>query len=604
MVGVKLSDYVAKFLENQGIKHVFAITGGASLHLIDSMNSNNSIECIFPNHEQASAMAADAYARTTGGLAAAVATSGPGATNMITGICCAYYDSVPVIYITGQVASFRLRKNIGVRQFGFQETETVKMVEHVTKYAVLLSRPDRIRFELEKAVYMAKSGRPGPVLIDIPDDFQRADVDPQQLEKFESNEDVGAPSEKFKLSNESISKCIEALKKSSRPVLILGWGVRLAGAEAEIQALIDLLGCPILPTWAMLDFIEAKNPLLVGGFGTHGTRAGNFAIQNADLVISIGARLDTHETGSPLSSFARGASKIIVDIDPAELDKFSKMGMNVDIPIAADAKNFVQALLPAVRDKVKLHIAPWLDCVAKWKMTFPICPSSYFEEKSANPYVFVKSLSAAMSGGETVVVDTGCAVAWMAQAFDFKSNQRMFSAFNNTPMGYALPGAIGASFALNKQPVICVTGDGALLMNIQELSLPIYHGLPIKIFLINNHGYSMIQQTQDQWLQSKYVASSKSGGLALPDFPALAKAFGYRVVSIDQNDGMVDALRAVLSDPGAVFCNIELSSHHRVTPQVTFGRPIEDAEPLLARDIFLENMIITPLAASLVENKV
>ncbi len=592
---MKLSDYVASFLAKQGIKHVFVITGGASAHLIDSIAKTRGIEYICPQHEQAGAMAADAYARVTGNLGAAIATSGPGATNMLTGVCCSFYDSIPVLYITGQVSTFRCKKNMGMRQLGFQETDVTAIFKPITKYAVKISDSQKIRYELEKAVYIARSGRPGPVLVDIPDNLQRSDVDPGLLKPFV----VEKTKENNRELDKKIDQCLGLLSKAKRPVVIFGWGIYLAGAQKQALSFVKNSGIPVAPTWAMSYLFPASHPQLIGSFGTHGTRYGNFAVQNADLILSIGARLDTRQAGSPHSTFARGAKKIVVDIDGCELKKFEKLSMKIDVSIQADAKDFLGQLNKRISGIKLADISAWQSKIVAWKNTFPICRKEYFKEKGVNPYVFVKILSEQALPGDVIFADTGCSLAWLLQSFAFKKGQKLFSAFNNTPMGYVLPASIGASFALGKKPVICITGDGGLQINIQELATIVRHNLPIKIFLFNNHGYSMIRQTQDQWFCSRYEASTIESGLAFPDFIKVAKAYGYKTVTISRAKEIPEGIKETLSSSKAVFCNIEILPEHRVTPQVKFGRAIEDGEPLLDRKDFFECMIVKPHKASL-----
>jgi acetolactate synthase-1/2/3 large subunit len=591
---MKLSDYVAGFLAKQGIRHVFAIAGGASLHLMHSLAKMPGTSYICPQHEQAGAMAADAYSRVTGNIGAAVATSGPGATNMITGACCAYYDSVPVIYITGQVSTFRLKRDSGVRQMGFQETDVVDMYKPITKYAVMVENPQRIRYELEKAVHIAKSGRPGPVLLDIPDDVQRKDIDPDRLEGFTAAAQTKVPAP----SNEQIGQCLDLIAVAKRPVLILGWGVRLAKSEKETRAMVESLGFPVALTWAMLDMLPSDHPLLIGSFGSHGTRYGNFAVQNADLIIAVGARLDTRETGG-YTTFARQARKVVVDVDRKELDKFQPFGMKPDVLVHSDARSFVTSLNSRLPGVPKPDLQDWKQRISKWKADYPICTAAYLKEEDVNPYAFVKALSRASSKSDTIFVDTGCAVAWMSQAFEFKEGQRFFHDFNNTAMGYALPAAIGASLALGNAPVTCVTGDGSLQMNIQELATVKRHQLPVRIFLINNKGYSMIQQTQEQWLDSRYEGSTVEGGLAFPDFVRVAEAYGYKTFNITKNAALDSVIKEVFATGGPVFCNVDIRPGHRVIPQVKYGRALEDGEPLLERKEFMRNMIVTPDKASL-----
>lgn len=591
---MKLSDFVIEFLANKGINHAFVVTGGASVHLIDSIAKNPRMEYICPQHEQAGAMMADAYARVTGNIGLAISTSGPGATNMLTGACCAYYDSVPVIYITGQVTTFRLKRDMGIRQLGFQETDVVDIFKPIVKYAVRVEEAKQIQFELEKAYHIATSGRSGPVLIDLPDNLQREDIDIAMLEKYSPVDNIPHID-----LEQIIENCLALIYSSKRPVLILGWGVRLSKADNEIMILIEKLGIPVLPTWAMRDFLPNSHPLLIGPFGTHGTRYGNFAVQNADLVLSIGARLDTRAAGSPITTFAREAKKIIVDIDQNELYKFEKLGMKSEVLINADAIDFARALNNKFVKSKAINIELWFNNISEWKNKYPICPSNYYSEKEVNPYVFIKRLSDELNEGDIVFSDTGCTLAWFMQAFEAKKSQRMFHDFNNTAMGYALPGSIGASIALNKKSIICLTGDGSLQMNIQELASVIYYKLPIKIFMINNHGYNMIKQTQEQWLDSRYEASTKESGLAFPDFLNVARAYGFKTINIEKNSMVRRKIKEVLRFPGPVFCNIEINPKHRVIPQVIFGRPIEDPEPFLDRQEFLENMIVKPDKASI-----
>ena len=589
---MKLSDYVASFLAGQGIRHVFAISGGASLHLIHSIADTPGTSFVCPLHEQAGAMAADGYARVTGRLGAALATSGPGATNLLTGVCCAYYDSVPVLFITGQVSTFRSKGNTGVRQIGFQETDTVDIFRPVTKYAAQVDRPERIRYELEKALHIAQSGRPGPVLIDIPDDVQRAQIDRASLVGF-----TPPPARRKRAGlHDAVDRCRTWLEESKRPVIVLGWGVRLAGAAKVARQTIERLGVPVAPTWAMADFLPSDHPLRIGTFGTHGTRHANFAVQNADLILSVGSRLDSKATGSPPGTFAREARKIVVDIDAAELTKFPRYGLNIDLPIAADASEFFEAL-STVADRGPA-IDDWLRQIEVWRRLWPVCLDAWQQEKDVNPYAFVKALATQCAEGETIFLDTGCTLAWTMQAFDFKQGQRMFHDWNNTAMGWALPASIGASLALGRRPVVCLTGDGSLQMNIQELATIVRHDLPIKIFLVNNHGHSMIQQTQDQWLGSRYLASSVAGGLPDPNYMAVAEAYGLRTRSASRNAELAEVIAEVMQASGPVFCHVDVRPEHRVIPQVKFGRPNEDPEPLLPRQGFLENMIVKPLEVS------
>lgn len=593
---IKAADYVAQFIAEQGIREVFAITGGASIHLIHAIAERHDVTFVCPHHEQAGAMAADAYARISGGLGCAVATSGPGATNLITGIACAWFDSIPTLYLTGQVTRFRFKGDTGVRQMGFQETDIVSMVKPITKLAVLITDTAELRYELERAVHIARSGRPGPVLVDIPDDLQREMIDPSALRPFlPADHDELKPT----VTRQQIESCLALIAKAERPVLVLGGGVRLAGAADLVPQLVRALGFPVCPSWAAADMVPANDPQLAGTFGTHGTRAGNFTIQNADLVLAIGARLSTRETGSPLSAWAREAKTIIVDIDAAELGKFPTFGKKIDLPINADARQFIEGLLATQIESPDL--AAWQERVIDWKSRYPVRTATISDADPVDPYEFVASLSRHLQPDDVIVTDTGCAVAWMLQGFQFKPGQRLIHAFNNTPMGYGLPGAIGAAFALGgKRRVICVAGDGSTMMNLQELSTIAHHDLPVKLFLIDNDGYAMVQQTQEQWLGGRHYASAigAEGGMSFPDFRSVAAACGLATANIEKNGDIDLAISATLQSPGGVLCNVRIPATSRVIPQSRFGYPIEDSEPLLPRDEFLSNMIVQPLPIS------
>lgn len=592
---MKLSNVVAQFLAEQGIRHVFAISGGASLHLIHSIAETEGTDYVCPQHEQAGAYAADAYARVTGGMGCAVATSGPGATNLITGICSSYYDSVPVLYLTGQVATFRAKGDTGVRQIGFQETEIVDVCRTITKYAVLVKDPYRVRYELQKAVAIAKAGRPGPVLVDIPDDLQRMDIDPAKLLEYVPEAGSAAPA----IDDATIDACIDAVKAARRPVLVYGWGIHLAGAEGVALELARRLRIPVATTWAARDLIPETDPLSIGGFGTHGTRFANFAVQNADLVIAVGSRLDTKATGSPPSSFAREAKLIMLDIDDTEIRKFEKLQRRIDIGICADAGDFLRALHGRAGGQTLPDFSEWLSRIGQWKARYPECLPAHAAETRVNPYWLVKQLSSRLQDGQIIFSDTGCALAWMMQGFEFKPGQRFFHAFNNTPMGYGLPGAIGASFAHPGRNILCISGDGSLQMSIQELATVARHRLPVKIILLNNRGHAMVRQTQEMWLQGNYYATSTEGGLPNPDFAAIARAYGLRTGNLALNADIGAALGDMLRDHEPCLLNVDLDPDHRVVPQVKYGRPNEDADPLLDRDEFLANMIVKPMPVSL-----
>lgn len=597
---MKLSDYVASFLVEQGIKHIFVITGSAAVHLVDSIGKNPNIDYICTQHEQAAAMAAEAYSRVTGNLGAALSTSGPGATNLVTGVCCAYFDSIPTIFITGQVPRSQLKRGYAVRQLGFQETDVISVFKTITKYSTLVDDPQSIKYELGKATYLAKSGRPGPVLLDIPDDVQRAEINPGELESF-------AP-EKPKLDEVDLldlhmDDVIELIKKSKRPIVIFGGGVRLAKAQDRAKEFVEKLRFPVVLTWAAMDMFPHNHSQIAGGFGASSPRWGNFAVQNSDLVLAIGTRLDTHETGDKLSTFARGAKRVVVDIDRGELDKYKSRGMDVDILIESDAGDFFDAINSKLDGIERQDIVEWVKRIREWKYKYPICPPEYFDQRGGvNPYVFMDRLSDSSSEGDIIITDAGATLTWTMQGYKVKENQRLFSAFNHSPMGYALPASIGASFANSNNTTICIIGDGGMQMNIQELATIVRHKLPIKIFLIDNRGYGIVRQTQDTWLDSRYEATSIEGGLALPDFVEIARSYGISTEIIDEHEGLRVKVRKILNSSDAVLCSVKLRPDEKIIPKLAFGRPIEDLSPLLDRKEFLENMLVEPVEKSLKES--
>lgn len=406
----KLSDFVANFLVGQGIKTVFAVSGGASLHLIHSVADNENIEFVCTHNEQAAALAADGYSRTSGGIGVAIATSGPGATNLLTGICCSFYDSVPTLFITGQVSTFRMVGKTGVRQIGFQETPIVDVVESVTKYAVTIDDPKKIRYELEKAIAIARSGRSGPVLVDIPDNFQRELIDVGILKGYEKPARKNTASSRFsdiKTSTiESILRCVE---KSNRPVIIAGWGVRLSDTVENTIRFAEELSIPVVCTWSVMDIFPRDHPLSIGTFGTHGTRLANFVVQNSDLVISLGSRLDTKATGSPVNTFARSATKVMVDVDIHEIEKFRAFDLHIDYPINTDLRRFFSAMSEFdVRSRSKDY-AEWKDTIAVWReILLEYDVRNGKDDGRVDPYDFIDYISSVLPEKCNIYLDTRC----------------------------------------------------------------------------------------------------------------------------------------------------------------------------------------------------
>jgi acetolactate synthase-1/2/3 large subunit len=589
---MKLSDYVAFFFAELGVRHAFVVTGGASLHLIHSIHNTENIDYVCCHHEQSAAMSADAYARVTNHIGLAIATSGPGATNLITGICGCFYDSVPAVFITGQVSTFRLSGASGVRQTGFQETPITEMCRPVTKYVTQILNPRDIKRELQKAIFIAKSVRPGPVLIDIPDDIQRTDIEPEELEgySYEAESSTLSP-QKIEL----VEDIINQLKLSKRPVIVAGWGLHLAKCEVLFLELVNKLGVPVVLTWGASDILPDSHSLKVGTFGTHGNRYANFTIQNSDFVLVLGSRLDTKSTGTPVNTFARQAWKAVVDIDQYELDKFEKNKLKIDCLIQHDAKGIIDHLLSF---SLTTDFSLWLDVIRSWKTKYSYEAEKYTKGIFVDPYQFVDVLSKKIQNKANIFVDTGSAIAWMMQAFKPGSGHRVWHDFNNTAMGWAVPASIASAFAENDVPVYCIVGDGSLMMNIQELATIVKHNLNIKVICFDNNGYSMIQQTQDQWLDSQYIASSETGGLGMPNLLSVAKSFGMNGCDLSENSEIETTLVKIDQNNGPYFCRVKIDQRCRVVPQVKFGRPNEDSEPLLPRDTFFNEMIIPILDVS------
>ncbi len=581
---IKVSDLIAKFLKKKKINHVFVFTGGAALHLIDSAKKQK-INTIPLLHEQSCAMAADAYSRVTQNIGATLSTSGPGATNLVTGVCGAYFDSVPVIYITGQVATFRSKGKLKVRQIGFQETDCVSLFKSVTKYCVKLKKSSDILYELEKAYHIANSGRKGPVLLDIPDNLQREIIDDTKIRRYVIRNN------KKNISKNQIERFKKLILNSKRPILILGWGMHLSNTYIECKKFIKKFNIPYVKTWAVSHFVNKKNnPYNLGTWGTHGKRYSNFAVQNSDLIISLGSRLDTKATGTPPSSFARSAKKIMIDIDINEIKKF-KNKFKIDLPISTDLKTFFKKI-----NKLKIkfsdkNINRWKKKILYWKDKYPLDYKKSFSKNDINPYNFFKVLSKCTRSDSIIISDTGCTIAWLCQTFNFKENQLLLHDFNNTAMGWALPAGIATKLLMKNRDVIIVTGDGSLSLNFQELSNFKNNNLNVKIFLLDNGGHSMIRQTQDTWLKSKHIASSTSKDLPKINFNFHALKFGFKTFKLTNDIHMSKKIKKILNLKERTFCTIKIDERFGVEPQVLFGKPNEEMSPLLDERVLKKEML-------------
>lgn len=604
---MKLSDYLVQYLIERGSTHTFLVTGGACAHIVDSLGKNKKMTYVCVQHEQAAAMAVDAYSRVSKRLGVAVATSGPGATNLITGMCCLWFDSIPGLFITGQVNTHETKGDRKVRQIGFQETDIVDIVRPITKYAVMVTDPKTIKYHLDKAYSLATSARPGPVLLDIPLNVQHADINPDELQGYVPGK---AKNESRSALWEKAHKAAVLLMKAKRPVIIAGMGVKIAGGVAEFRTLTERLGFPVISSWSGIDVLEHTHPLYFGQFGVYGNRAANFIVQNSDTFLSIGSRLDTRQASGQPQTFARAAKKIVVDIDQHELHKGV---VKADLPINADAKEFLTILIEEVVRLKKPDVRAWIVRCEAWKKAYPSVLPEYFKQKKyVNPYVFVRTLADELGTGDIIIADEGGNLVWSVQAFHVKKDQQFFSAFAHSPMGYSFPASIGAYFASPKRPIICLDGDGGFQLNIQELQTIRHYAIPVKIFILNNNAYGIIKQFQEVYFDATYTATTNEFGYSAPDFVRVAEAYGIPAVRITNHRDLKKKIRKILKSKGPVLCDVSIDESQKLIPKLIadktptgkyISKPLEDMAPFLPRDEFMENMIVEPLPQSVGKKK-
>lgn len=598
---MKLSDYLVEYLVERGAMHAFIVIGGACAHIVDSIGKNKDIKYVCFQHEQAAAMAADAYSRVTKNVGVAVATSGPGATNFITGICCSWFDSIPTLFITGQVNLHETKMGRKARQIGFQETDIVEIVHPITKFAHMVTEPEKIKYYLDKAFYLAKSGRPGPVLLDIPTNLQHADIEPSSLKGFSPKKQRGSEN----LSKRIQKEVIGLLKSAKRPVVIAGVGVKLAGAEDKFRRVVEQTGFPVVSSWSGLDILWHDHPLYFGQIGVYGNRGSNFLVQNSDLILAIGSRLDSRQISGQPHTFGRAAKKIVVDVDIHELNKDLT---KIDVPIREDAGVFLDSLFRELADFDNQDLSGWLGKCDEWRNNYPAVLPEYFEQKeNVNPYVFMRVLSEELEKDDIIIPDIGAVLVWAAQALRLKRGQKFFTAFGHAPMGYSLPGAIGAYFADNSKRIISLNGDGGLQLNIQELQTVKYHNIPLKIFVINNNAYGIIKQFQEIYFNNTYHGTNRDSGYSAPDFVSVAQAYGIPAVRISNHEGLREKIREVIEMDGPVVCDVTVDESQKLIPKLVADRtldgkyiskPLEDMAPFLPREEFMKNMIIEPLPES------
>jgi acetolactate synthase-1/2/3 large subunit len=575
---MKLSDYVIDYLHAKNTTDVFGMSGGAAVHLFDSAKKHKGIGTTFVAHEQSAAMAADGYYRVSGRLGACVVTSGPGATNLLTGVCCSYYDSVPALMLTGQVATHRLKGARKVRQVGFQETDSLSIYSSVTKYAAQLRDADQIGYMLDKAYAQAQEGRPGPVLIDIPDDLQRVELDPATLPRY-----VDRDSRADGTLGAQIQAVLKDISAAKRPVIVIGGGCSTPNRILELRSFLARLGIPIVQTWAGLDLIPYDWEHRIGTFGVYGSRLGNFVVQHADLILCLGTRLSQNLTGGVLKEFAPGARLMMVDVDQGEMDKFDGYGIEVSSRVCCMAGAFLETVAPMMASYQAPAIAPWLKTISSWRAELP--DDTPTEPPDQAGYVdanhFVRKLSDVLAEDEVVFVDTGGNLTWTCNNLRVKPGQRVISAWNFTPMGYAVPAAIGGAVAAPGRPITCIIGDGGLQLCLGELATIVRKQLPVKIVLFNNHSHGIQKQTLETWLDGNYAGVDGASGLGLSNFPEVAKAMGLPVITISKSSEILRDLAQVYALEGPVFCNVEINPDQKLLPVLKAGAKLDDQMPLI-----------------------
>jgi len=579
------SDVILDFLVSKGVNTVFLLTGGAIAFTVDAFSKRKDISYVCVQHEQAAAMMADAYARIKNNFAATMTTSGPGATNLITGIACSYFDSIGNIHITGQVNLSEQRGGMPgtkqSRQIGFQETDIVSIAKPITKKAVQLKSSDNILDVLDDLYKCSQSGRAGPVLLDLPMCMQR-NIVKRKIYKDNKNEYA------VKAKTKSIKKIFKIINESQRPIIVAGGGIRYSNAVNEFNMLIKKLNIPIVTTWSGIDTIDHKSPLFYGHIGVYGSRAANFCVQNSDCIISLGSRLDTRITGGKPGTFGRDAKILMVDIDKGELKK--RRGLKPYMEIQEDCKDFLNRCKNNISLFKKRDINKWLNYCNSVKIKYPTVSKEFSKDnKYVNPYLFSRELSNQLNSKDIIIPDDGGHLTWFMQSFELKIGQRVFSAFGNSPMGYSFPAAIGASIASRKKRVICIDGDGSFQINMQELQTVVNEKLPIKIFIYNNNGYGIIKQFQSLYLGGRYNASGK--GVSIPDYKKIARAYNIQYMSVSKNSSSNKIIKKALKSKSACIIEVFIQPEQNIIPKLAFGNPIEDLEPQLSREEFYNNMI-------------
>lgn len=595
---MRVADYIADRIYKEGVKDIFMVSGGGMMFLSDGVAMHPHLNAVCNHHEQAASMAAVTYARYTENFGVAYVSTGCGATNAITGLLDAWQDSVACLFVSGQVKKKETTRNSGLklRQIGTQEADIISIIEPITKYSVMVNDPNEIAYHLEKAIYLAKNGRPGPVWLDIPMDVQSANIEIKNLKKFDPSE-IKKEYKEIPTDTE-MQKVFELLRGSKRPVIIAGHGIRLAKALPEFHKFIDKYKIPVVAPFLGVSNLPTGHKSYIGVIGIKGSRAGNLAVQNADLVISIGSKLSVTAIGYEYQMFAREAKIIVVDIDPIE---HQKKTINIDLFINADAKEFIKKL----KIGKALDIKKWADICLGWKTKYPVCLPEYSKNKKRiSFYYFIDILSKIMKPDTVVLSDAGSAFYVTTQALNLKGKQRYITPGGQAEMGYTLPATIGASVARGRKESIGITGDGSFQMNIQELQTIVHYKLPVKLFVWNNNGYLSIKTTQNKFFNGRLIGANAESGVSLPDTKKIADAYGIKYFKLEKSATLEKDLEKIMAFKGPVVCEVMCIEDDVVIPTASskkredgtmVSKPLEDMFPFLDRKEFLENMIVKPL---------
>ena len=598
---IRVADYLAKRIAEAGVRHVFMISGGGAMHLDDAIGKNKNLEYVCNHHEQACAIAVEGYARVTGNIGVAVVTSGPGGTNTLTGVLGLWLDSIPGMFISGQIKYGTTVESTGLplRQLGDQEANIIAIVKSITKYAVMVKDPNSIRYHFEKALYLARNGRPGPVWLDIPLDVQAAMVEEDELLPYSQAEDrICFDPEIVKAQAASI---IERLRAAKRPVLLAGNGIRLAGAMEVFHEVVDLLGVPVQTAMGGNDVIHSDHELFFGRPSVTGDRSSNFIVQNSDVLLAIGARLGVRTVSYLFKAFAREAYRIVVDVDSAELKKPT---IYPDMPVHCDAKILLEEMARLLRGNPLPRKNEWIEWCRERRRRYPSVTEEWRAQKDfVNSFHLADTLTRESSADDVFVLANGAANTCTFQAAKLKKGQRLFTNSGCASMGYDLPAAIGACFANERKRVICIAGDGSIQINLQELQTIVHHKLPIKIFMLNNNGYTSIRLTQDAYFPGEYIAADPTSGVTFPDIQKICAAYGIPSNKAANHQELQEKIRETLAVSGPALCEIMMSPDQPLYPKLAsevrsdgtmVSKPLEDMFPFLDRAEFLENMAIEP----------